>query len=270
MGCCMALAMLDWWRSHGREFVWGGWNDYNSPLVLLSAVFLFCFVMTLRKCPWPIQRLLSAVSRLSFGAYLTSWIWDSVVYEHLNEAIPNVPLRLDWMPVVVGVVLVCSLASSWIIARITKLVIEYSKWNRRVGTYSRVTTHSSPWQVVSLTLLTGVSLFLLWKWKYGFGNIDECFYLTIPLRLCQGDSLVGQEWHLSLLSSIFLVVPMKLQLMLWGGTEGVVLHFRYLFTFAWITSGLFCVHPAQECNALGCTRCSSGVFVICSVWNNGT
>ena len=62
---------------------------------------------------------------------------------------------------------------------------------------------------------------------------DEPFYLTIPYRLWQGDALFKSEWHMSQLSS-FLIYPLfSLYMRIWGSTEGIILAFRYIFTFIW-------------------------------------
>lgn len=73
--------------------------------------------------------------------------------------------------------------------------------------------------------------FLLWKCRYGFANVDESFYLTIPYRLWMGDGLFGQEWHLSQMAG-FLLLPFMAVYMLFSGgsTEGILLAFRYVFT----------------------------------------
>lgn len=76
-----------------------------------------------------------------------------------------------------------------------------------------------------------LSWMLLEKCRYGFTNIDESFYLTIPYRLCQGDRLLLNEWHLSQLSGWILRFPMAAFLRINGGTEGICLSFRYLRPF---------------------------------------
>ena len=81
--------------------------------------------------------------------------------------------------------------------------------------------------------------FLLWKCRFGFGNIDESFYLTIPYRLCQGDGLLLHEWHLSQLSGFLLLPAMKAYLAVFGSTTGIILSFRILFTVAWGMAALF-------------------------------
>lgn len=74
-----------------------------------------------------------------------------------------------------------------------------------------------------------LSVMLFMKCRYGFANVDESFYLTVPYRLCQGDALFLNEWHLSQMTGWILQLPMALFLRLGGSTEGVVLAFRQLY-----------------------------------------
>ena len=79
-------------------------------------------------------------------------------------------------------------------------------------------------------LLSALAVMMLRKCRYGFGNIDEAFYLTIPLRLLQGDHLLLHEWHLSQLSGFLLTPFLRLFLLFSGGTEGILLAFRRIYT----------------------------------------
>lgn len=58
---------------------------------------------------------------------------------------------------------------------------------------------------------------------------DESFYPTIPLRLINGESLVGDEWHLTQFSSLFLYIPVRFWLAVKGSTEGIVLFLRFFY-----------------------------------------
>ncbi len=58
---------------------------------------------------------------------------------------------------------------------------------------------------------------------------DEDFYLTIPQRLLKGDRLLVDEYEVSQLSSVFLILPYWLFTRLTGSSEGVVLYMRLLF-----------------------------------------
>ncbi len=81
--------------------------------------------------------------------------------------------------------------------------------------------------------------FLFWRCTFGFACPDESFYLTIPYRLSQGDGLFIHEWHLSQISSVLIYPIIKLYFMLFSGTEGILLHFRWIFTAIWGASAVF-------------------------------
>lgn len=44
-----------------------------------------------------------------------------------------------------------------------------------------------------LAAMLPVAVMVFAKCKYGIGNWDESFYLTVPYRLCQGDRLFLNE-----------------------------------------------------------------------------
>lgn len=103
--------------------------------------------------------------------------------------------------------------------------------------------------------------FLLWKCRYGFGNDDEAFYLTIPLRLVQGDRLLLHETHLSQFASLTMVPAMWLYLKLVGTTEGIILAFRYIYTVLWSAGTLFLYFRARKISDFG-ARCAA-LFLQC-------
>lgn len=74
-----------------------------------------------------------------------------------------------------------------------------------------------------------VVMFLLWKVQFGFANIDESFYLTVPMRLWMGDGLFVHEWNLSQMSSVLLYPFVAGFMEIHGGdVSGILLAFRYL------------------------------------------
>lgn len=60
-------------------------------------------------------------------------------------------------------------------------------------------------------------------------NVDEGFYLTIPYRLTQGDALLADEWHVTQLVAMLVYPLVKMYLVIFKGTEGIYLAFRYLY-----------------------------------------
>ena len=71
--------------------------------------------------------------------------------------------------------------------------------------------------------------FLVWKCRFGYGAADEPFYLTLAHRLSQGDALLSEEWNLAQLSGFLLLPFYKLHDIIVGSTEGIILHFRYIY-----------------------------------------
>ncbi len=58
---------------------------------------------------------------------------------------------------------------------------------------------------------------------------DETFYISIPYRLINGDSLIQHEWHLTQFSSLFTYFPVKIWLALKGSSEGILVFLRCFY-----------------------------------------
>lgn len=108
-----------------------------------------------------------------------------------------------------------------------------------------------------------MTAFLIWKAPYGYGSTDESFYLTIPYRLMQGDSLLTEEWHVSQLSGL-LLYPIMLLYRLFGGTsEGIIVSFRYIYVTAQCVCALavyLCFRRCGDKARLGAI-CAVAVFM---------
>ena len=78
-------------------------------------------------------------------------------------------------------------------------------------------------------VLIAFGVLLVYSVQKGIHVPDESCYLTIVQRLTQGDRLVVDEWHLSQLSTLFHYLPFRLYCAVTGGTEGIILFFRYLY-----------------------------------------
>ena len=83
--------------------------------------------------------------------------------------------------------------------------------------------------VAFFAMLAVLATFMIWKAPYGYAGADEGFYLTIPYRLTQGDSLLSDEWHVSQLSALLLYPIMLIYRMLGGNSDGIILIFRYIY-----------------------------------------
>lgn len=117
-----------------------------------------------------------------------------------------------------------------------------SNENRHVVKYSRrrtVKKNVNRWDALFLVCFVLGGALVLYKCRYGFANVDESFYLTVPYRLTMGDGLFINEWHLSQMAGFLLYPFMLLHRMIFPTMDGVVLHFRYLYTVVQLAVSLF-------------------------------
>lgn len=91
--------------------------------------------------------------------------------------------------------------------------------------------------IAAIVLFFAVFIYLVLVAFFDGTISDEAFYITIPLRLMNGDGLFTDEWHLSQLSSVLTYIPVKLFITLTGGTEGIILYIRLLFCLMQMFTG---------------------------------
>lgn len=82
--------------------------------------------------------------------------------------------------------------------------------------------------IIYMVLFVVITFFLIWKCQYGYGQYDEGFYLDFTYRFVQGDIMLIDEWHPAQLFSFVLLPIMKIYLLIFGTTEGIMLNWRYL------------------------------------------
>ena len=93
-----------------------------------------------------------------------------------------------------------------------------------------------------LLILCGIGLYI-YRLPYGMADVDETFYLSIPYRLCQGDALIVDEWHVSQLAGFLFYPIMWIYLKIVGSTEGIVLAFRCIYVVFQLlaATGVYCI-----------------------------
>ncbi len=62
-------------------------------------------------------------------------------------------------------------------------------------------------------------------------SCDEAFYITIPFRLTNGDSLIKYEWHLTQFSSLFSYLPVAVWTAIKGSADSIFLFLRCVYLF---------------------------------------
>ncbi len=87
------------------------WRSFEN---VITTTFFFWWLASLRcrHVPEPVCRITAWISRLSFGTYLVSWIFDSVFYPRLKQAVPEITDRFPYYFLIVPAVFLCSLALS--------------------------------------------------------------------------------------------------------------------------------------------------------------
>ncbi len=90
LGFAGLFGLYDFYRSRGATFVWGAFTEHYGfqSVILTCLIFAFWLSVDADRLPKPIKSVLGFISELTLGAYLTSWIFDQVVYKKLEAAYP--------------------------------------------------------------------------------------------------------------------------------------------------------------------------------------
>lgn len=95
-----------------------------------------------------------------------------------------------------------------------------------------------------LALFAGFLFHFIYVFEYPYLT-DESYYLTIPLRLINGDSLIQHEWNMTQFSSLFQYLPVWLWLQIKGSTDGIIVFMRLIY---------LCIHTALTVAIYGVFR----------------
>lgn len=117
------------------------------------------------------------------------------------------------------------------------------------------------WNVVYILFFAGVLALLIRRCRYGFGNWDESFYLTIPYRLLQGDALFADEWHLSQMSSVLLLPFVYAYTAIFKTTTGMLLAFRYIYIAVQALVSIFIYVKLKKYSVFGAAVSSLSFFL---------
>lgn len=113
----VVFGSFNYYRSYGGTFKWGAYSDWGGIQNVVISVLLFIFIMNLdfSACPSKIKEMLAKLSELSFGCYLLSYIADQYVYKIVRAKEPVMVRRLEYYPIAVLTVFLCSMLLSYII-----------------------------------------------------------------------------------------------------------------------------------------------------------
>ena len=76
-----------------------------------------------------------------------------------------------------------------------------------------------------ISLLSILLLHIFFVFVIPFSD-DESYYVTVPLRLMNGDSLVQNEWHLTQFSTLFSYLPVYIWMTIKGSADGIFIFLR--------------------------------------------
>lgn len=80
--------------------------------------------------------------------------------------------------------------------------------------------------VVALLSVLLIHIFFVFLIPY---SDDESYYVTVPFRLMNGDSLVQNEWHLTQFSTFFSYIPVYIWMTIKGSADGIFIFLRCVY-----------------------------------------
>ncbi len=110
--------IFNYYRSYNRVFLWGTWANYSSILVILMAVLIFHIIVKTEKLntlPCFSKKILKHLSNGALGAYLLSYIFDSLLYPYLSNLIQDFSYKFEYFFICVPLIFICSMLGSWIL-----------------------------------------------------------------------------------------------------------------------------------------------------------
>lgn len=251
----LAFGCFDHWQSFGTGFVTGPYVDWGGfqPYVLTVLLFVLLSRVDAARLPVPVRYGLWGVSELSLGIYLVSYIFDTIFYPRLNEAVPVMTDRLGWFPVMVGAVFVCSLLLSlilyWVREGLRRLFVRAARAAHMAARRDPARLERDRVRMrraIFASCFGAAVVFALWKCPFGFGSYDDAFYLTVPHRLSMGDVLFADEWHVSQMAGLIGLPLVWLYRTVTGSMDGALLAARYAYVAFHALASLFFYSRVKE------------------------
>lgn len=113
----LAKGTFDFYRADGMEYASGAWQEYGSLFQVVQAVLVFQFISSIQTrnfAPW-VKKGLKTASDLCFGAYMVSEVFEQLFYPALKANVTSAGLRMNYYPLMAGMVFVCSMALSGVL-----------------------------------------------------------------------------------------------------------------------------------------------------------
>ena len=116
-----------YWRSYKTTFIWGDWCAYQSLFNVVLTFFVFALIINLSfdRFPDKLAKFIQKISELCLGGYLVSWIFDKALYPILLERVPEVTARLEYYIIIVPIVVILSLLTSYVLSKIQFIIEKF-------------------------------------------------------------------------------------------------------------------------------------------------
>ena len=118
----LAVSVIFWglfniYRSFPATFVAGPWIEWYGFPQICNATLIFGLLLNIKakSVPQKLHRPLKVLSDLTFGAYLMSWVFDDFFYSFFGTMMSDMTSWLKFMPVMIALTFVCSLAASFVL-----------------------------------------------------------------------------------------------------------------------------------------------------------
>lgn len=117
------FSLLNILLSNGYNFNIQGLDSWYSIENATTSILFFLILLNVNfeNLSLKIKNIISSVAKLSLGIYLSSYLFDNIIYHYFNLYITNTTAKLEWYLVIVPFVFICSL----ILAKFTDKITGY-------------------------------------------------------------------------------------------------------------------------------------------------
>lgn len=122
--CILLAGLYTYWRSYKSCFVLGEWANEYSLFNIILTILVFSLITNINygNVPTSVSKFIQKISGLCLGGYLVSWVFDDYFYPILREKVPDMIYRLEYYFIIVPLVFVLSLLTSYLISKIILLL----------------------------------------------------------------------------------------------------------------------------------------------------
>ena len=115
--------VINIYLSHGHTFKVYGLDHMGviENAIISILIFLLLLNINFDKINKKIKQVLAYIANLSLSIYLSSYIFDKIIYHYFNIYITNVTAKLEWYVIIVPLVFICSL----LLAMFTNKIYKY-------------------------------------------------------------------------------------------------------------------------------------------------